>query len=268
MKQELFCDYIVFENGRVITPEGTEAPRTTQTPETMVNIKGEWYSLANLLALLFLPYKEGCDHVHFKDGDMTNWHLDNLELAPRPIDNKIKLTKEQRLQYMRHITNQDLPENEIKFMVDLMNGGYLQGERAPIQYEPLDLVGNKVQQFAPVVEVLDVNTGCHIMTGSSKEIHERLGVNVYDTYKGYSQGRITKQGYLMLPLALVPKQYINATVRVTSEDFGDIAEGSYSEICQLMNLHYESLTDILNYGTDEPVHYYGNTFEIIKKEGK
>lgn len=264
MKFETFCDYLVFPNGIVLKPDGTKA-YTVRLAEHMVKIKDEWYSIANLLASLFLPYKEGCDYVEFKDGDKLNFNLDNLYLTDQPVLNKIHLTKEQRASYVKHITAQDLPKEEIDTMIYVMNGGHVQGERAPIEYAGLDLLNNKSGQFAPVVEVMDVISGCHVMTGSAKEIHEKLGVNVYDTYKGYSQGRITKQGYAMTPLALVPKQYINAQVIVRNKVGMEIIKASYCTVCQMMNLHYESLSDILNYGTDEPVEYCGYTFEILPK---
>jgi len=271
MTFELFCDYIVFPNGRVIDPDGYNA-HTVSLAEHMVRINNEWYSKANLLARLFLPYQDGMNHLAFKDGNVKNYSLDNLFLTDEPFNNKVTLDKPTRLEYFDKINeaikkgNEEAPE--IALMIDALNGGNRQGERAPIEYPELDLFQKKSGQFAPIVEVIDAETGCHVMSGSAKDICNRLGVNVYETYKSYSQQKTTKDGYQMIPLALVPKQFINAQVTVKNNKGLEVSTGSYSEICQIMNLNYESLSDILNYGSDEPVNYFGYTFEINQKEGK
>lgn len=268
---EDFCGYSVYSNGDIYDQKGDKAPEMALT-EVMVLINSEWVSKANLLARLFLPYEEGKDYVGFNDGNWFNWNLDNLYLTDDAQPNKITLTAEERTELVSCVEKYldgliDVPYDFYLNAVWRLNGGDNEGYRAPIDYFGLDLMNQKTQQFAPVVEVIDYVTGCHVLTASAKEIHEQLGVNVYDTYKGYAHGRITKQGYLMVPLALVPKQFINAHV-VVHKGGKFITEGSYVEICQKFNLHYESLTDILNYASDEIITYQGFNFAIKHKGDK
>lgn len=264
MKFEVFCDYIVFPNGNIVNDQGYGVDHMTTT-ERMVKLNNEWYSLANLLAKLFLPFEEGCNHLRFRDGNMLNASLDNLELTDEPYHHKVKLTPEQRVEYADKIAvaiRNGLEHHKSTIeMIAALNGGTQQGVRAPLEYYELEL-NQKKSQFAPIVEVVNAETGCHVMTGSAKDINMKLGVNVYDTYKSYANGKPTKDGFIMLPIALVPKQYINANVLVKTITGTPAFVGTYSEVCQAFNLHYESLVDLLSYTEDEQVHYHGYTFQI------
>lgn len=264
-----YCSAIVCPDGTVYDENWNKARYLKNLPEPVVLIKDQPYTIASLLALLFLEYKEGCNFVGYKDGNSQNYQLDNLFLTDQPHGNQNNLTPNQRKHCVKLIEDyidKGLEDTvEVKNMQMFLNGANVQGKRAPIQYDPIDMQTKKSGQFAPVVQVFDKN-GCHLMYGSSKDIQTKLGVPLFYTFKGYTQGRITKEGYEMVPVALVPKQHINAMVQITNEETGVVYSPiPYVRTCLMFNLHFESLSDILNYTDDEQVTFENYSFRIVAK---
>lgn len=273
---EEFNGVAIYQNGKIVDLNTGKMLPTYFTTEHMVIIRGEWFSVANLVASCFLPFETGKNYVRFKDTLISDPDITNLELVEEPNEQSIRLTTEKRLEYVSTITKAhemgEFAVNTpyIQRLQGILNGSVKQGKRAPIYYNEVDLSENKCQQFAPVLEVTDAETGDFVMYGSSKDIANKLNVSTHDCYKAYSSGKPAKQGYYMTAIAMVPKQYINVEVTVYYH-MNDYAikydAGSYCEICKKYNLHFESLSDLLNYSYDETVTYENFVFKITQKAG-
>lgn len=265
MNYEEYNGYVVFENGLIITPQGTIAPKEYTTTQ-VVKIGLDWHPVSYILAKLFLEYAEGKDYVsliHAGNGVQAN----NLQLTDK-VQRK-GVDHETFLDAIKHI---ETGSGDLSAYRLILNGGTEQGEPAPIDYPAIPII-KKSGHSAPIIDVTDLE-GNHVMYGSARDITDALGYTADYIYKTYSRGRKTNQGHFMNVVAFVPKQHINAMVDVyySTKQHWNGEKGllhmetiKYAEACMKYNLHFESLSDLLEYSnSEEPVLYQKHCFKIHK----